>query len=442
MPRIRVLIVDDSVLIRRRLAESLAQDPDLEVVGKAASGPLGIAKIVQLSPDIVVLDADMPEMDGLATLHQIRHTHPRLPVVMLTAAADDGATRAREAAASGAAVHVVEPRTSDGTALRLERLDDELVRTIKELCARATAPTVPPSRAAAHSAVVPAWTARPHPIPSGGVAVRLPRLLARPAGRSTAPHVPCAQPIVAPLAAGSVESVRMPHRSRSGRPPSSQRITPPPAPPHIATSRPLLGVLAIASSTGGPAALAAVLSELPASFPLPVVIAQHMPPMFTRLLAERLSMRCPLAVHEAAGGEILRPGTAWIAPGDHHMVLEQGPAGLELRLNQEPPENSCRPSADVLLRSVATACGENTIALVLTGMGHDGLNGCRWIKERHGRVLAQDQETSVVWGMPGYVARAGIADRVLPLQHVASELLRMTNRDTGARVAHMAGVRP
>jgi two-component system chemotaxis response regulator CheB len=201
-------------------------------------------------------------------------------------------------------------------------------------------------------------------------------------------------------------------------------------------------VLAVASSTGGPAALAAVLAEIPASFPLPVVIVQHMPPMFTRLLAERLSMRCPLAVHEAQGGEVLHPGGAWIAPGDHHMVVERGPAGLALRLHQEAPENSCRPSADVLFRSVATACGVRAIALVLTGMGQDGLNGCRWIKERRGRVVAQDQETSVVWGMPGYVARAGIADRVVPLQRVAGELLRMTDANTASRPSRLVGAQP
>jgi two-component system chemotaxis response regulator CheB len=172
------------------------------------------------------------------------------------------------------------------------------------------------------------------------------------------------------------------------------------------------------------------------------VVAQHMPPGFTRLLAERLSMRCPIPVREAQGGEPLRPGEAWIAPGDHHLVVENGPDGLTVQLNQDAPENCCRPSVDVLFRSVAGACGEDAIAVVLTGMGQDGLNGCRWIKERHGRVIAQDQETSVVWGMPGSVARAGIADQVLPLQLIASELLRMTDRGVGARIARVVGAKP
>jgi two-component system chemotaxis response regulator CheB len=202
------------------------------------------------------------------------------------------------------------------------------------------------------------------------------------------------------------------------------------------------GVLAIGVSTGGPTALTSVLSELPASFALPVVITQHMPPGFTRLLADRLSMRCPIPVREAQGGELLRPGEAWIAPGDKHLVVAHGPDGLIVELNQDPPENCCRPSVDVLFRSVAAACGENAIAVVLTGMGHDGLNGCRWIKEKRGRVIAQDQETSVVWGMPGSVARAGIADQVLPLQLIASELLRMTDRGVGARIAREVGAKP
>lgn len=448
MPRIRVLIIDASVIIRRHLAESLARDEDLEVVGTASSGRLGLAKIVQLSPDVVLLDADLPEMDGLTVLREIRGPHPRLPVVLMSATTDDDATRRRAALASGASEHVVKQHATSGSAAQVERLHDDLVPKIRTLCADVSTPA-PPGRPQWGAA--PAPRIPPPPAPSRTISSRVPQLIARHLGPSAALRALSARRL--PTNAGDAPAHRIDPPVRATTTllaPRPLQHRDRPTVPHCAELRDAprvgaptaLGVLAIASSTGGPAALAAVLAELPASFPLPVVIAQHMPPMFTRLLAERLSLRCPLAVHEAQGGEILHPGAAWIAPGDHHMVLEQGPAGLELRLNQEPPENSCRPSADVLFRSVAIACGVHAIALVLTGMGQDGLNGCRWIKERRGRVLAQDEQTSVVWGMPGYVARAGIADRVVPLQHVASELLRMTDADAVARLAHVVGAKP
>lgn len=441
MPRIRVLIIDDSVVIRRLLAESLARDEDLEVVGKASSGRLGLAKLHQISPDVVALDANMPEMDGLDTLREIRRTHPRLPVVMLCKATTDGAARARDALAAGASGHVVKPDSSASTATQIQRLHDELAPKIKALCASVIEGTTPP----AHRTTPPGDLVAPRAAPAAhhpadrGAAGLVPRLIARQLAPSAALRALCARRTTDAARGDAAKTLVGGASHGIARPAAPQHTHDPSGEPRAAPPASSRGVLAIASSTGGPAALAAVLAELPASFPLPVVIAQHMPPMFTRLLAERLSLRCPLAVHEAQGGEILRPGTAWIAPGDHHLVLEHGPAGLELRLNQEPHENSCRPSADVLFRSVATTCGVDAIALVLTGMGQDGLNGCRWIKERRGRVIVQDQETSVVWGMPGYVARAGIADRVVPLQHVASELLRMTDDHAAARIAHVVG---
>jgi two-component system chemotaxis response regulator CheB len=183
-------------------------------------------------------------------------------------------------------------------------------------------------------------------------------------------------------------------------------------------------VLAIGASTGGPNALADVFRRLPADFPVPIVIAQHMPPMFTRLLAERLSAEFPLRVHEGGSGAVLEPGHAWIAPGDHHMIVVKEGSQVRLLLHQDPPENSCRPAVDVLFRSVAAVFGPNALAVVLTGMGQDGLRGCAAIHEAGGQILAQDEATSVVWGMPGYVVRAGLADRVLPLSLIADEILR------------------
>jgi two-component system chemotaxis response regulator CheB len=186
-------------------------------------------------------------------------------------------------------------------------------------------------------------------------------------------------------------------------------------------------ILAIGTSTGGPNALVEIFRRLPASFPVPIVIVQHMPPMFTRLLAERMSAQFPIHVQEGSSGAVLQPGHAWIAPGDYHMIVVRNGDKVRLELHQDPPENSCRPAADVLLRSVAKSFGANSLTVILTGMGQDGLRGCQVVREAGGQILAQDEATSVVWGMPGYVTRAGLADRVLPLSLIADEIVRRVN---------------
>jgi two-component system chemotaxis response regulator CheB len=178
-------------------------------------------------------------------------------------------------------------------------------------------------------------------------------------------------------------------------------------------------VLGIASSTGGPNALVSVLAKLPSDFPLPILIAQHMPPLFTTLLAERLGRESGLEAAEGKDGEPVRPGRIYLAPGDYHMTVEATPEGPVVRLNQDPPENFCRPAADPLFRSMAEVYGGTQLTLVLTGMGHDGLKGAEEIAKAGGRVIAQDQATSVVWGMPGAVTRAGVAHQVLPLDEIA-----------------------
>src|SRR5262249_52910713 len=183
-------------------------------------------------------------------------------------------------------------------------------------------------------------------------------------------------------------------------------------------------VLAIGASTGGPNALAEIFARLPADFPVPILIVQHMPPMFTRLLAERLSAQSPIRVQEASSGCLLKPGDAWVAPGDHHMIVVRDGLHHRLLVHQDPPENSCRPAVDVLLRSVARPFRADSLTVILTGMGQDGLRGCQALREAGGQVLAQDQATSVVWGMPGYVAQAGLADRVLPLSMIAGEIVK------------------
>jgi len=186
-----------------------------------------------------------------------------------------------------------------------------------------------------------------------------------------------------------------------------------------------IDVLAIASSTGGPNALARVMADLPGNFPIPIVITQHMPPDFTRHLAARLDKLSGITVAEGAEGALLEPGRAWIAPGGHHMVVTtRGGTPPRITITEDPPENSCRPAADPMFRSVVEVFGSSVLAVVLTGMGSDGLIGCRHVVDAGGRVLTQDEESSVVWGMPGYVTEAGLSNQVLPLERIGPAITR------------------
>jgi two-component system chemotaxis response regulator CheB len=339
MPKVRILVVDDSVVFRRLVSDELSRHPELEVVGTAADGRIALAKLTQLNPDLVVLDVVMPVMDGLETLKQIRKTHPRLPVIMFSALTERGAEATLDALALGASDYFAKPSDAGGLDGSLRVIRDELIPRIKALCA-------PPSP-------------RPAPV----------------ASRRTC---------------SATEPVR---------------------------------VVAIGASTGGPNALAEIFANLPADFPVPILIVQHMPPMFTRLLAERLSARSPIVVREASPGCLLKPGEAWIAPGDYHMIAVKDGLHCRLQIHQDPPENSCRPAVDVLLRSIARVFGAGSLTAILTGMGRDGLQGCKLVREAGGQILAQDEATSVVWGMPGYVAQEGLADCVLPLGMIADAIV-------------------
>lgn len=187
-------------------------------------------------------------------------------------------------------------------------------------------------------------------------------------------------------------------------------------------------IVVVGASTGGPEAITRLLGQLPAALDVPMLVVQHMPPVFTRLLAERLDARCPFPVAEAADGARLRSGEVILAPGDHHMTVAQTGAEVRAVVGQGPPENSCRPSVDVLFRSAARVYGPGVLAVVLTGMGRDGRHGCASVREAGGRVLVQDESSSVVWGMPGSVVGAGLADAVLPLADVADALVEATSR--------------
>ena len=346
MRTIRVLIVDDSVVVRRIVTAMLSSDPAIEVVGAASNGKIALARIPGLNPDALVLDVEMPEMDGMATLAALRKTHARLPVIMFSTLTERGAAATLDALALGANDYVTKPSNLAAGAA-LEHVRRDLIQKLKLFCGGTEQPA-----------------------------------------ESTAPAHSTPPVAIAPM------------RKRPAE------------------------IIAIGVSTGGPNALGELIPCFPADLPVPVVIVQHMPPIFTKLLADRLAARARIRVEEAQKAQLVRPGTAYVAPGDFHLLVERAGDRVLLKLNQEPPENWCRPAADVLFRSVASVYRERALAVVMTGMGQDGLRGCEEIRSVGGQVIAQDEASSVVWGMPGFVSRAGLADRVVALGELAPEIMR------------------
>lgn len=381
----RVLVVDDSAVMRNLLRSVIATDPRAEVVGTASDGSAALRVMESLNPDLVLLDVEMPVMDGLQTLREIKARRPRLPVIMCSALTQRGGKVAIDAMASGASECVCKPSGAPSRDAAIRTLAQDLIPKILALTHAATAadrrPGPLPSRSG--SAISSFFSGPPPPSP---IASRIPRIFPGAAIEPPPPPRPGSQP----------------------------------------------SVLLIGVSTGGPAALEVVLPALPASFPLPVLVVQHMPELFTRLLAERLNEHCALSVAEAVHGEPVLPGRIYIAKGNWHMeVVGTSPAGAappSLKLTQEPQENHCRPAVDVLFRSAVPIYGARILAVVLTGMGYDGLAGSRLIRQHHGTVLAQDEATSAVWGMPGAVTQAGLVQRALPIQAIAPEILRLTGR--------------
>lgn len=354
MAPIRILIVDDSVVIRKLLSEALSEDPALEVAGTASDGRIGLAKLAQLHPDVVTLDIEMPVMNGLETLAELRKLYPKLPVVMFSSLTERGAAATMDALSLGASDYAAKP-SSAGPAAASAAIRAELIPKIKALCA---------------------------------------------------PRVDQATNVLPPATARVRRSTR-------------RRIE----------------IVTIGTSTGGPNALAEVLPRIPKNFPVPIVLVQHMPPIFTRLLADRLASQCEIPVHEASAGVIVSPGHAWIAPGNYHITLKRTGTVWRLSLNQDPPENSCRPAVDVLFRSVADVCGAGTLGVVMTGMGSDGVIGAQCIRQSGGQVIIQDEASSVVWGMPGLVYASGQADAVYPLSQLGNEITRRVLQSHAARTS-------
>ncbi|MBV9773813.1 MAG: chemotaxis response regulator protein-glutamate methylesterase [Gemmatimonadetes bacterium] len=347
------MIVDDSTVIRGMLGRIIDAESDMRVVASAPNGRSAIDLLRHREVDVVLLDVEMPEMDGLTALPQILAGNPQVRVLMASSLTQKGAQVTMSALALGAADFI--PKPSARGALGIDAISRELVGKVRALARRGGKSPLP----------------APSPVPAQE--------------RRSAPAA------ALPLGVGD-------HRGDTPR------------------------VVAIASSTGGPNALSTLLRGISAGFSLPIVITQHMPASFTAALAERLQRETGRPCREAASGEPVLPGHIYVAPGDFHLTVMTREREPIFRLDQGPPENHCRPAADPMMRSLASVYGGSVLAVVLTGMGEDGCRGVREVRARGGRVVAQDEASSVVWGMPGAVVHAGLADAVLPLDRIAAHI--------------------
>jgi two-component system chemotaxis response regulator CheB len=379
---IAVMVVDDSVVVRRLITDALDGMPNIKVVGTASNGRLAQAKVDQLKPDVITMDIEMPEMNGIEAVRELRKRHPKIPVIMFSTLSAAGASATLDALAAGATDYVTKPANVGSVQASIQAVRDQLVPKIHALAGRRGGPPMagrPPAR--------PMAPARP--------------------GYGPGPAV--GRPGLPPLAGGPAPS------GGAGAP--SGRID----------------LIAVGCSTGGPDALARVVQSFPADLPVPVVVTQHMPPVFTKMFAERLDRTNAIQVVEATENLTLKPGVMYIAPGDRHLVLVKRGTGVLTQLSTAPPENSCRPAVDVMFRAVGRAYGPSTLAVILTGMGQDGRNGCQELRAAGAEIVAQDEATSVVWGMPGAVVTANLAHTVLPLDQIGPYLTSRVNAGRTAR---------
>ncbi|HEY1981607.1 MAG TPA: chemotaxis response regulator protein-glutamate methylesterase [Xanthobacteraceae bacterium] len=349
---VRVMVVDDSAVIRGIIAQTLEASGQVKVVGSASNGADAVAMVTRFDVEVLILDIEMPVLDGLAALPKLLQAAPDVKIIMASSLTLNGAEISLKALRLGATDYI--PKPTVGTLYSAAEFKREIVAKVLGLCR--------------------SHRTKPRPADANG----------RPA------------PVTAPPV-----SLRKPSM----------------VPPRV---------LGIGSSTGGPQALITLLSSLPASVTLPIVLVQHMPPVFTRHLADQLGRVAKRPAQEAVDGMPIERGKLYVAPGGFHMIAEQRERGPVLRVNQEPPENFCRPAVDPMFRSLAAVYGKATLAAVLTGMGSDGTHGAQAIAAAGGTVLAQDEASSVVWGMPGAAAAAGVCSALIPI------------KDFGARIAELA----
>ncbi len=356
----RVMVVEDATVIRAMLNRTLEQDPQIEVVTSVINGEMAVSALKR-DPEIevILLDIDMPVMDGLTALPKLLEVKPEAKVIMNSTLTRANADISLRALAMGAADYLTKPSSSQE--LRsADAFARDLTEKVKALGAACRGHATPPALGSRMAQVQPA------------------------------------------AAAGSLEL-----RGGAARQPSA---------------------IAIGSSTGGPQALFKVLTGLGAALQQPIFITQHMPPTFTTLLAEHIGKRTGLPCHEPEDGETVAGGRVYLAPGDRHMLVEGGGTGAVIRLSDGPQENFCRPAVDPMLRSLTKVYGARLLVVILTGMGADGREGAKTVVEAGGSVIAQDEETSVVWGMPGAVTTAGLCAAVLPLPEIAPYISKLAMR--------------
>lgn len=367
----RVMLVDDSSIVRGIVAKLLESAPRIKVVATAANGAIAVRQLPSIDCDVIVLDIEMPEMDGITALPKLLAINPNVKIIMSSTLTRRGAEISLKAMSLGAVDFVAKPSSGLGAA---DAFRAELLGKVQAYGARARLARIargPAKSGAVTAAGVAAGTVAPPRTPRiGGVA---------PAG---------------PL------SLR---KSVIEKP----------------------GIIAIGASTGGPQALAEVLKSIGSGVTQPIVITQHMPPTFTAILAEHMNRYAGRPAAEAQDGEVLQGGRIYVAPGGFHMLFEASGTQTVVRLNDGPLENSCRPAVDPMLRSLSEIYKKKLLTVILTGMGYDGLKGAQVVVGAGGALIAQDQASSIVWGMPGAVAQAGICNAVLPLQQIGQAIGRV-----------------
>lgn len=357
---IRVLIVDDSAVIRGLVSKSLEQETDIVVAGTAMNGERALCWMSSNPVDVVILDVEMPVMDGLTALQNIQKDYPGVPVIMASGLTSTGAETTVKALSLGAVGCVAKPQTKSA-AESIRVLSRELVMMIKAVGSKKT---------------------------------------------------------TSPSQSSGATQNRSNHQSQSSRPDSQNKNL---------FNKGLKfykqpEVLVIGTSTGGPKALAELLPQIPVDFPIPILIVQHMPPGFTEMLASHIQTDTGRTTVEAKHNEPLESHKTYVAPGGSHLLIGEQNGQKVTLINQAPPEHFCRPSVNPLFRSAAEHFGNTTLAVMLTGMGEDGIEGTHEIARAGGTIIAQDEASSVVWGMPAAVAGAGLADKILPLSQIAAEI--------------------
>lgn len=371
--RFRVMIVDDSAVIRGLLTRALETDPLVKVVCSAANGLMALRALERNDVEVVVLDIEMPEMDGLTALPQMLKRDPTLKVIMASTLTRKNAEVSMRALDLGASDYMAKPTSTTelNSAQDFKRELGERVKALGAVRRRQVVGSATPRPQAAATAIT-----------------------------TRAPSVTIKKP--------------------AGSTPFTLRQSPP--------IIPMPEIVAIGSSTGGPQALMKVLSDLKGGLGQPILITQHMPATFTTILAEHISRASGIKCAEGIDGEPIVGGRIYLAPGDFHMTVEGNAPKRTIKLDQNPPENFCRPAVDPMLRSIVRSYGSRVLTLILTGMGSDGRAGSSEVVKAGGTVVAQDEASSVVWGMPGAVATAGLCTAVMPLTDIGSYLRRIAAR--------------